>query len=325
MSIGDGAIATMEAADVPSTPQFNPTTGDRVFRALATAAASVSLLIVVATLYFLVDQSRPAFKSSGIWNFFTTSVWNTGLGHFGVLGLVEGTLIIATIAMVLAVPLAVAMALFVNEYAPMRVRPFLTSAIDLLAALPSLLFGLWGLKVLQSHLAPVSRFLASHLSVVPFLRLRDGDPIVGSSFIAGVVVALMITPIITSVTRDVMAQVPREQCEGALALGGTRWGMIRDVILPFARGGIVGGALLGFGRALGETVAIAIVISSPLAQANTDVLKGGAASIAAYIAIHFGEAGSLERSGLIAAGLALFLLTFAVNFLARLIVKRAAT
>lgn len=122
-----------------------------------------------------------------------------------------------------------------------------------------------------------------------------------------------------------MAQVPHEQCEGTLALGGTRWGMIRDVILPYARGGIVGGALLGFGRALGETIAVAILISSPLAQANTHILKGGAASIAAYIAIHFGEANSLERSGLIAAGLALFLLAFAVNLLARLIVRRAAT
>jgi phosphate transport system permease protein len=325
MSIGADAVATMEAAeDLPRTPQFDPTLGDRVFRGLATAAASVSLVIVGATLFFLVDQSRPAFKSGGIWNFFTTSVWNPGVGRFGVVGLLEGTLVIGAIAMVLAVPLAVAMALFVNEYAPARVRAILTSAIDLLAALPSLLFGLWGLKVLQSHLVPVSHFFAGHLSVVPFLQLHDGDPVVGSSFIAGVVVALMITPIITSVTRDVMAQVPREQCEGALALGGTRWGMIRDVILPYARGGIVGGALLGFGRAIGETVAIAVVIASPLAEANTHVLKGGAASIAAFIAIHFGEATSLERSGLIAAGLALFLLSFAVNFLARLIVRRAA-
>jgi phosphate transport system permease protein len=324
MSTGVGAVATIEAAeDVPRTPQFDPTTGDRVFRGMATAAALVSLVIVVATLYFLVDQSRPAFRSGGIWKFFTTSVWNPGIGRFGVVGLVEGTLIIGTIAMVLAVPLAVAMALFVNEYAPTRVRAILTSAIDLLAALPSLLFGLWGLKVLQAHLVPVSHFISGHLSVVPILQLHDGDPVVGSSFIAGVVVALMITPIITSVTRDVMAQVPREQCEGALALGGTRWGMIRDVILPYARGGIVGGALLGFGRAIGETVAIAVVVASPLAQANTHVLKGGAASIAAFIAIHFLEATSLERSGLIAAGLALFILSFAVNFLARLIVRRA--
>jgi phosphate transport system permease protein len=323
MSIGDGAIATMEAADVPQTPQFNPTTGDRIFRALATAAASVSLVIVSATLWFLIDKSRPAFKASGVWNFFTTSAWNPGVGRFGVLGLLEGTLIIAAIAMVIAVPMGVAMALFINEYAPARVRAVLTTVIDLLAALPSIVFGIWGLFLLKRHLVPVSQFLAHHLSVLPFLKLNDGDALVGSSFIAGVVVALMITPIITSVSRDVMAQVPREQCEGALALGGTRWGMIRDVILPYARGGIVGSALLGFGRALGETIAVAILIV-PLVQVNTHVLKGGGSSIAAWIAIHFGEANSLERSGLVAAGLALFLLTLVVNLLARVIVRRAA-
>jgi phosphate transport system permease protein len=323
MSTADGAVATMDAADVPTTPRFHPTTGDRIFRSLATAAASVSLVIVGATLWFLVDGARPAFKASGVWNFFTTSVWNPGTGHFGVLGLLEGTLIIAAIAMLIAVPLGVAMALFINEYAPSRIRSILTSAIDLLAALPSLLFGMWGLLVLQDHLVPVSHFFAGHLSALPFLRLNEGDPVVRSSFVAGVVVALMITPIITAVSRDVMAQVPREQCEGALALGGTRWGMIRDVILPYARGGIVGSALLGFGRALGETIAVLLLIS-PQIQVNTHVLKGGGASVGAWIAAHFGEANSLERSGLVAAGLALFLLAFAVNFTARLIVRRAA-
>jgi phosphate transport system permease protein len=321
MTIADGAVAVTEVADVPHTPEFHPTTGDRIFRGIATAAASVSLVIVGATLYFLVDKSRPAFKTSGIWNFFTTSVWNPGTGKFGVLGLLEGTLFIAIIAMVLAVPLGVAMALFINEYAPPRIRGVLTTVIDLLAALPSIVFGIWGLMLLQRHLVPISQFLAHHLSVLPFLELGKSDEIVGSSFVAGVVVALMITPIITSVSRDVMAQVPREQCEGALALGGTRWGMIRDVILPYARGGIVGSALLGFGRALGETIAVALIIT-PQIQANTHVLKGGASSIAAWIAVHFGEANAAERSGLVGAGLALFLLAFAVNFLARLIVRR---
>jgi phosphate transport system permease protein len=321
MTIADGAVAGTEVADVPHTPEFHPTTGDRIFRGLATAAASVSLVIVGATLYFLIDKSRPAFKTSGIWNFFSTSVWNPGTGKFGVLGLLEGTLFIAIIAMAIAVPLGVAMALFINEYAPSRVRGVLTTVIDLLAALPSIIFGIWGLKLLQHHLVPVSQFLAHHLSVLPFLKLGRSDAVVGSAFVAGVVVALMITPIITSVSRDVMAQVPREQCEGALALGGTRWGMIRDVILPYARGGIVGSALLGFGRALGETIAVALIIT-PQIQANPHVLKGGASSIAAWIAVHFGEANASERSGLIAAGLALFLLAFAVNFFARLIVRR---
>jgi phosphate transport system permease protein len=329
MTIGDAtarvdATATIELDDVPRTPDFHPTTGDRVFRGLATAGASMSLLIVGATLWFLIDKSRPAFKHSGIWNFFTKSVWNPAVGNFGVFGLMIGTLIIAAIAMTLAVPFAIGMALFINEYAPKRIRQPLTSVMDLLAALPSLLFGLWGLRVLQAHIVPVSDFISSHLSVVPFLRLKPGDPVVGSSFVAGVVVALMITPIITSVTRDVMAQVPREQCEGALALGGTRWGMIRDVILPYSRSGIIGAALLGFGRAIGETIAVALILSTPLAQANTHILKGGGASIASYIAVHFGEADPLERSGLVAAGLALFLLAFLVNFLARLIVRKTA-
>jgi phosphate transport system permease protein len=215
------------------------------------------------------------------------------------------------------------MALFINEYAPPWLRRPLTTIVDLLAALPSLLFGIWGFFALQAHLAPVSHFLGAHFGSIPFLQLNEGDTVVASSFVAGVVVSIMILPIITSVTRDVMAQVPREQCEGALALGGTRWGMIRDVILPYARGGIVGASLLGFGRALGETIAVALLIS-PLITENSHILKTGASSIAAHIAIHFGEATTLERSGLVAAGLGLFLLTLVVNLVARFIVVRKA-
>jgi phosphate transport system permease protein len=323
MSTEAEALVLGDFADEPVRPEVHLTAADRAFRLLATAAASVSLLVVSATLIFLVDKARPAFAKSGIVNFFTQSVWNPSIGRFGVLGLVQGTLIIATISMLIAIPLGVAMALFINEYAPYRLRGVLTTMIDLLAAVPSIIFGLWALAALQEHLAPVARFLGAHFSVVPFLRIPDGSALVGSSFIAGVVVALMVIPIITAVTRDVMAQVPRDQCEGALALGGTRWGMIRDVILPFARSGIVGASLLGFGRALGETIAVAIIIS-PVVRANSHVLTGGASSVAAHIAGHFGEADSLERSGLVAAGLALFLLTFVVNIGARLIVRRAA-
>ncbi len=321
MSIEAGALATSEADDVPQRPIAHPTRGDRVFRALATAAASLSLIIVGSTLVFLLDKSRPAFEKSGTLGFFTKSVWNPSAGRFGVFGLLEGTVIIAVTAMVLAVPLGIAMALFINEFAPSRIRRTLTTMIDLLAAIPSIIFGMWGLFALKGHLVPVERFLAAHFSVVPFLRINEGAALVGSSFIAGFVVAIMIIPIITSVTRDVMAQVPREQCEGALALGATRWGMIRAVILPFARGGIIGASLLGFGRALGETIAVALLIS-PVITVNTHPLQGGAGSVAAHIATHFGEANSLERSGLVAAGLALFLLTLTVNMLARLVVQR---
>lgn len=312
--------ATIE--DIPVRPRTRFTKGDRIFRATATVAASVSLVIVGLTLVFLIKESRPALESSGTWEFFTTSVWNPTVGTFGVAGLLIGTVIIAAIAMVVALPLALAMAIFINEYAPPRLSRPLTSLVDLLAALPSLLFGIWGFVALQPELIPIARWMTDHLSALPIFELSRPDAtLTSSSFVAGIVVGIMILPIITSVSRDVMAQVPREQCEGALALGGTRWGMIRDVILPFARGGIVGASLLGFGRALGETIAVALLIS-PLANVNSHILTGGASSVAAHIAVHFGEANDLERSALVAAGLALFLLTFAVNLGARFIVRR---
>jgi phosphate transport system permease protein len=220
--------------------------------------------------------------------------------------------------------LALGMALFINEYAPHRLSQMLTSVVDVLAALPSLLFGAWGFFAFQDRLVPTARYLADHFNAIPIFSLTSPNAsLTQSSFVAGMVVALMILPIITSVSRDVMAQVPREQCEGALALGGTRWGMIRDVILPFGRSGIVGATLLGFGRALGETIAVALLISISF-KANPHILERGAGSIAALIATKFGEAGSLERSGLIAAGLALFLVTLAVNMLARRIVGKSA-
>lgn len=310
--------------DVPSTPRSKPTSGDRVFRALATAATSVSLVIVVMALIFLINGAWPALSKTGIIDFFTTNIWNPTAGHFGVLGLLVGTIIIAALALIVAVPLALGMALFINEYAPAPLARFLTSIVDLLAALPSILFGAWGLFAFQDRLVPAARWISDHLSAIPIFSLTRHDAaLVQSSFVAGLVVALMTIPIITSVSRDVMAQVPREQCEGALALGGTRWGMIRDVILPFGRNGIVGAALLGFGRALGETIAVALLISISF-KANFHILERGAGSIAGLIATKFGEAGSLERSGLVAAGLALFLLTLAVNIGARRIVGRAA-
>jgi phosphate transport system permease protein len=300
------------------------TTHDRIFRGLSTGAAFVSLLIVGVTAIFLVDKARPALAKTGIVGFFTKSVWSPPTSHFGVLGLLIGTIIIAVIALCIAVPLALWMALFINEYAPLRVSRAMTTVVDLLAALPSLLFGIWGLFALQRRLIPIGEWLTHHLSIVPFLRLSGTSADLSqSSFVVGVVVGIMILPIITSVSRDVMSQVPREQCEGALALGGTRWGMIRDVILPFGRSGIVGATLLGFGRALGETIAVALIINLRF-KANSHVLTSGGGSIAALIAVKFGEAAPLERSALVAAGLALFLLTLVVNLVARRVVARAA-
>jgi phosphate transport system permease protein len=275
------------------------------------------------TIIFLINGGRPALAKAGVLNFFTKSIWLPPTGRFGVLGLLFGTVIIGLVALIVAFPLGVAMALFINEFAPNRLKRPVTTIIDLLAALPSLLFGMWGLFALQGKLEPIARWISTHLNVFPFFRLSGQDTNLGqSSFIVGVVVGLMILPIITSVSRDVMSQVPREQCEGALALGGTRWGMIRNVILPFGTSGIVGATLLGFGRALGETIAVTLIISQRV-RANTHVTQTGGGSIAEFIANTFGNAGPVERSGLIAAGLALFILTLVVNLVARIIVAKS--
>lgn len=310
------------APQVPITPADRPTLGDRVFRSFCLLAATVSLLIVGSTIVFMVRESRPAFRSAGIIHFFTESVWNAGTGRFGVLGVLLGTIIIAGIAIVVAVPLALVMALFINEYAPQAVARWLTAAIDLLAALPSLIFGMFGYYALQGHLVPLARWLNHYLYAIPLFHLSDKSvKLVGSSFVAGVVVGLMVMPIVCSISREVMARAPRDVCEGALALGGTRWGMIKSVILPFGKSGIVGAILLGFGRALGETIAIRLLIQLSF-NVNWNVLQAGAGSVAGLIAIRFGESSNLERSALVAAGLALLVLTFSVTLISRRIVAR---
>jgi phosphate transport system permease protein len=323
-----GALQDTSAAiDLPYTPRSVPTRADRVFRLVTTAAGMISLLVVVVTLIFLVDKSRPAYQHSGVVGFFTHSTWSSTTSKFGVLGLAENTLLISLVGLCVGVPVAVAMAVFINEYAPWRVRQIITSAIDLLAAMPSLLFGIWGLVALEGPIVHLASWFNRHLSVLPFFRLSPSQTsssgFTGSTFQAGLVVGVMIIPIVTSVSRDVMSQVPREQCEGALALGGTRWGMVRDVILPFARNGIVGGILLGLGRALGETIAIEFIVDQVVAL-NPHILARGSGSIASWIANNFYGSTPTNRAGLVGAGLTLFFLTLIVNVAARFIVSRTS-
>jgi phosphate transport system permease protein len=296
--------------------------GDRVFRAIATAAAGSVLAILGLVLLFLLVQAWPALKLAG-GKFLTTFEWQPDSvpAHFGIAALAYGTVVIATIALVVSLPVAVGSALFVNEYAPRRLSRPLTALIDLLAAVPSLIYGMWGLYWLQPHLMGTTRWLTQHLGFIPFFhtsRLVFGS----SMFVAGLVVALMVLPVIASVTREVLSQVPRATCEAALALGGSRWGMIRSVILPFGRSGIVGAAMLGLGRALGETIAIALILSFDF-RVTTQILSPGGGSVAGLIANNFGEAGEVQRHALVAAGLALFIITLAVNTAARGIVNRA--
>ena len=302
---------------------LNPTRTDRVYRGTALGAGLLTLVILVLIGFFLFLKAWPAFHQMGF-AFFTTQAWPATFGptsRFGIGALLYWTVVIATIALVFAVPVSIATALFLTEYAPLGIRRPLTSLIDLLAAVPSLIYGLWGFFFLQPRMIGLTSWLSRHLSFIPIFRVSTSN-FKSSAFIAGTVVALMVVPICTSVMREVFSQAPPSEKEGALALGATRWGMIRAVVLPFGVGGIVGGSMLGLGRALGETIAIAIIIS-PIFVISPHILQSGANSIAAHIALRFGEATGLGLSALMAAGLALFLFTLLVNTLASIIVSRS--
>ena len=306
----------------PIDPGLSP--GDRVFKALSAAGAGSVLLILGLVAIFLFIDAAPAIKEAGLGKFLTVFEWNPDgtPAHFGIAAVMFGTTMIAVIALVVALPVAVGSALFVNEYAPARLGRPLVALLDLLAAVPSLIYGMWGLYYLQPHLMGPSRWLTDHLGFIPLFH--TSRPVFGSSmFVAGIVVGLMVLPIVASVTREVLSQAPRGVCEATLALGGSRWGMIRSVILPFGRSGIVGAAMLGLGRALGETIAIALILSFNF-RVQTHVLEPGGGSVAGLIANNFGEAGPAQRHALVAAGLALFVITLVVNTAARLIVNRTS-
>ncbi len=314
---------SVDPADTPREIVPTRTPADRVYRRLATGAGVATLLILFLIGLFLVIRSVPAFRQMGL-AFFSTAQWQPdGLQHrFGIAAILYWTVVIAVIALLIAVPVSIAGALFIIEYAPRRLRRPLTSLVDLLAAIPSVIYGIWGFAFLQPRFIGVSRWLTDNLGFVPFFK-TNGTNFAGSAFMAGVVVSLMVLPICTSVIREVFSQTPPGEKEAALALGASRWGMIRAVVLPFGRGGIVGGAMLGLGRALGETIAVALIIS-PVTLVSAHVLQSGANSVAALIALQFGEA--TQRYGipaLMAAGLSLFVVTLVVNFGASLIVARS--
>jgi phosphate transport system permease protein len=235
------------------------------------------------------------------------------------------------VAILLAVPLATGMALYVTEYAPRRARRTLIGLVDLMAAVPSVVYGLWGFAFLQGHVIGLARWISTYFAWVPFLRVSGADPrdplatetvYTSSTFIAGMVVALMVAPVICSIMREAFTQAPIGEREGAYALGATRWGVIRSVVLPFGRGGMIGGTMLGLGRALGETIAVYLIIS-PVFEIQPHILQNGANSVSALIALRYGESGPLALSALMAAGVALFVLTLIVNFAASSIVARS--
>lgn len=309
-------------SDAPRVIVRTPTLADRIYRRASSAAGLMTLLILVLIGTFLFLRSLPALRIAGT-SFLTTLEWSpdTSRPSFGIASVLYGTVVISLIALVIAVPMAVMTALFITEYAPRKARGLLVALVDLLAAVPSLIFGLWGVFFLQPQLVGLARWLSDHASFIPVFRV-DRPLYTSSAFVAGVVLALMVLPISTSVIREVFSQTPPGEKEAALALGGSRWGMIRAVMLPFGRGGIIGGSMLGLGRALGETIAVAIIIS-PALTITPRVLETGTNSIASLIALRFGESGATGLSALMAAGLALFLLTLMVNTLASIVVSRS--
>lgn len=314
---------TFPTAESPRSFGAARSRGDRIFRAMTSGAGIFVFVLIGSIALFLILQGWPAIQKVGIGEFLTTTRWQpVGLQpHYGVLGLLYYTVLVSFLALLVAVPISLATAIVINEYAPRRLHGILTGLVDLLAAFPSIIFGLWGLFYVMPNLNGTANWVSSHLGFVPVFE-NDTGLSTNSIFMAMWVLAVMIVPITTSVVREVLSQVPRDQCEAALGLGGTRWGTVRHVILPFGRSGIIGGSMLGLGRALGETVAIALILS-PKFDPQTSIMKPGGSTVASTIFNEFNEADLSHRQALMAIGLALFVLTLVVNSIARLIVSRS--
>jgi phosphate ABC transporter permease protein PstC len=282
---------------------------------------SVGVLLLIGYFFVrLIEESQPVFSDYGVLKFVFSNEWVPSQNLYGALPLVVGTLISSAIALLLGVPVAIATALFVVELCPGRLKQPLTILVEMLAAVPSVVYGLWGVFVLIPRLKPAEQWFSDTFAFLPFV----GGPVAGPNcFIAGLILAIMILPIVSAISREVMATVPPENKEAALALGATRWEMIRMTVLPYARPGIVGGAMLGLGRAIGETIAATLVIGNA-AEIPHQIFDQGY-TLAAVIANEFGEAAAtpLHRAALIAAGLLLFVLTLVINFVARVFVLRA--
>jgi phosphate ABC transporter permease protein PstC len=293
---------------------------DRLLRWLLTGLAAAILLVIAYFFVRLITESRPVFADYGVAQFVFSDEWVPSQGAFGALPLVVGTLVTSAVALVIGVPVAVASALYVTELAPRRLRQPLIVLVELLAAVPSVVYGLWGVFVLVPKLRPAEQWFSDTFGWLPFV---GGDVAGPNYFIAGLILAIMILPIVSAISREVMATVPVEHKEAALALGATRWEMIRIAVLPYSRAGISGAAMLGLGRAIGETIAATLVIGNAPEIGRTLFSQGY--TLAAVIANEFGEAASdpTHRAALIAAGLVLFVLTLFVNAGARYFVVRA--
>jgi len=306
---------TATEAEATTTARSHRRIGDRVFSNLASGAGLTILIVLAGVAAFLMAEAWPALTAPA-----ADFPGGEGLLDY-VWPLVFGTILASLIAIVVAVPMAIAVALFTSHLAPRLIAQSVAYLVDLLAAIPSIIYGLWGIAVLGPATVPATEWLADNLGFIPFF---DGPASTTgrTMLVAGLVLALMILPIISAVAREVFTQTPKGLQESALALGATRWEMIRMVVLPFGRSAIVAGSILGLGRALGETMAVTIILSVSGAITFDLISSENPSTIAANIALQFPESSGLDVNVLIATGLVLFAITLAVNMAARAIISR---
>lgn len=294
---------------------------DRAFHAVAVVAGFSVLVLLALILVSTTGAAWPAFRGQGL-GFFTSTKWDVPHNEFGALAFAWGTLVVSGIALVLAVPVSIGISLYITEVAPKRLRKSVIYIVDLLATIPSVVYGLWGVRVLAPWIDPRFESIAVWFDSIPVLNtVFSGRPVSGVSFMtAGIIVGIMIIPIITSLTREVFATVPSSLKEGAYAIGATRWEMIRGAVFPHSRSGITAAVMIGLGRAMGETIAVALVIGS--SSVLTARLFNPGDAMASVIANQFGESTGEYRAALIGLGVVLFFVTFLVNGLARVWIVR---
>lgn len=323
---GSGATVAApfpEAPLIPISPwgDARPHVGDRAFRWLANGSGLLIVAVIAAIAGFLLLQAVPALKRNRE-NFFTYGgnwiTTDTSAMHFGISDLLKVTVFVSAFALILAMPVALGVAIFITQYSSRRAAGSLAYAVDLLAGVPSIIYGAWGLYVLAPQLRPVATWLNRSMGWC-FLFANGNASVAGGGtiFTGGIVLAVMILPIITAVTREVFIQTPEEEVEAALALGATRWEVVRTIVLPFGRSGYISAAVLGLGRAMGETVALLIILRGTQAAFGWSLFDGGS-TVATKIAGTAAQFNDQYKAGAyIAAGLALFVLTFLVDALAR--------
>jgi len=299
---------------------------DKIFRGVVTGGALTSLLVLGAIGIFLFLRGVEIFRDNGL-RFITGTNWTVGSGDgiipddFSIGAMLAGTVIVSLIALIIAFPLAIGGALYLEFYAPRSLRKPLVTMLDLAASIPSLIFGLWGIQVFTSFGERWAILINNWLGFIPIFDVQF-ENFGRSPFIAGCVLGSLIIPITTSVAREVYSRTPRDLIDTCYALGGTKWGAIRSVVIPYGKSGVIGGAMLGLGRALGETVAVYLLLNLVF-RYNFRILESEGGNVASLIATKFGEATDYEIKALVAAGFVLFLLTLVVNMTATTIVQRS--